>query len=242
MNRYDEIQAMARDIASNIHADSEKRNAMADDLIRLCSLMIREELDAAARRQEVVARQTAKTCQCPHPADEHSVYGCADDCACEWMPQRGAARQAAGQQDAVVATLATPCDTCDHTLNWHDNQTGCILDRCACGRFREPSQPDEAGEQPTCAHCGKDVENRGDPSMDGNHHVLWIHVPGGHSICFPQQKDSPRATPAAGQPDTQQQTEDRRRLAAVERLCSGRPGYHTVTVKELLTAMSEAAR
>lgn len=47
---------------------------------------------------------------------------------------------------------------------------------------------------------------------------------------------------AAGQPDTQQQTEDRRRLAAVERLCSGRPGYHTVTVKELLTAMSEAAR
>ncbi|MFZ3569936.1 hypothetical protein ACOKM5_23300 [Streptomyces sp. BH097] len=31
-----------------------------------------------------------------------------------------------------------------------------------------------------------------------------------------------------------------RRLHAVERLCSGRPGYHTVTVKTLLTAMSEA--
>ncbi|CAL9530092.1 zinc finger domain-containing protein [Streptomyces sp. enrichment culture] len=31
-----------------------------------------------------------------------------------------------------------------------------------------------------------------------------------------------------------------RRLAAVERLCSGRPGYHTITVKALLTAMSEA--
>ena len=31
-----------------------------------------------------------------------------------------------------------------------------------------------------------------------------------------------------------------RRLAAVERLCSGRPGYHTVTVKRLLTAMSDA--
>ncbi|MFG3085090.1 hypothetical protein [Streptomyces parvulus] len=31
-----------------------------------------------------------------------------------------------------------------------------------------------------------------------------------------------------------------RRLFAVERLCSGRPGYHTVTVKALLTAMSEA--
>jgi hypothetical protein len=31
-----------------------------------------------------------------------------------------------------------------------------------------------------------------------------------------------------------------RRLAAVERLCSGRPGYHTITVKALLTAMSDA--
>lgn len=30
------------------------------------------------------------------------------------------------------------------------------------------------------------------------------------------------------------------RLAAVERLCSGRPGYHTITVKQLLTAMSNA--
>jgi hypothetical protein len=31
-----------------------------------------------------------------------------------------------------------------------------------------------------------------------------------------------------------------RRLLAVERLCSGRPGYHTIAIKELLTAMSEA--
>lgn len=30
-----------------------------------------------------------------------------------------------------------------------------------------------------------------------------------------------------------------RRLVAVEQLCSGRPGYHTVTVKELLTAMGD---
>lgn len=30
-----------------------------------------------------------------------------------------------------------------------------------------------------------------------------------------------------------------RRLNAVERLCSGRPGYHTVTVKALLSAMSD---
>lgn len=38
------------------------------------------------------------------------------------------------------------------------------------------------------------------------------------------------------------ETEARRRLAAVELLCSGRPGYHPITVKSLLTAMSEATR
>ncbi|WP_405548796.1 hypothetical protein [Streptomyces microflavus] len=31
-----------------------------------------------------------------------------------------------------------------------------------------------------------------------------------------------------------------RRMAALDRLCSGRPGYHTVTVKQVLTAMSDA--
>jgi hypothetical protein len=27
-------------------------------------------------------------CVCKHPADEHSVYGCADGCGCGWMPPR----------------------------------------------------------------------------------------------------------------------------------------------------------
>jgi hypothetical protein len=30
-------------------------------------------------------------CTCDHPADAHSVYGCEDGCACEWMP-KGARR------------------------------------------------------------------------------------------------------------------------------------------------------
>jgi hypothetical protein len=55
-----------------------------------------------------------------------------------------------------------------------------------------------------------------------------------------------RLADEAQQPtDTEERPEDAarrfaRRLHAVERLCSGRPGYHTVTVKALLTAMSEA--
>jgi hypothetical protein len=30
----------------------------------------------------------SENCSCPHPADEHSVYGCAEGCACEWMRPR----------------------------------------------------------------------------------------------------------------------------------------------------------
>lgn len=40
MNRWDEIQAVARDIATNVHSDPEQRDAMADDLIKLVGLMI----------------------------------------------------------------------------------------------------------------------------------------------------------------------------------------------------------
>lgn len=52
--------------------------------------------------------------------------------------------------------------------------------------------------------------------------------------------------PAAGQPtDLTETPEDAirrfaRRLVAVEQLCAGRPGYHTITVKALLTAMGDA--
>jgi hypothetical protein len=38
--------------------------------------------------------------------------------------------------------LATPCDTCGHTLNWHRNDVGCTAPRCVCGRFHQPD--DEA--------------------------------------------------------------------------------------------------
>ena len=136
---------------------------------------------------------------------------------------RDAARQAAGQPAAAVDSYDARL-----TARMSDQAAAELRTRLESGTVARhvvpaASQPDEAGEQPTCAHCGKDVENRGDPSMDGNHHVLWIHVPGGHSICFPQQKDSPRATPAARQPATQQQTD-----RAAERCtsCEHEAQYH----------------
>ena len=75
-------------------------------------------------------------------------------------------------------------------------------EQAASPRLRDAART-ASGQQPettVCAHCGLDVENRGEPSMDGNHHVLWVHVPGG-TLCDPQQAaHSTRATPAVGQP------------------------------------------
>lgn len=28
-----------------------------------------------------------RSCVCPHPTDEHSLYGCTHGCACEWLPK-----------------------------------------------------------------------------------------------------------------------------------------------------------
>ncbi|MEK9524629.1 hypothetical protein MIU24_35500 [Streptomyces venezuelae] len=56
-----------------------------------------------------------------------------------------AARQTTGQdgielgsRPTAPVTLATPCDNCDHVLNWHGNQAACIFAFCGCGRFRAP--------------------------------------------------------------------------------------------------------
>jgi hypothetical protein len=48
---------------------------------------------AAVTCRPVVVAQPGKDtetprCGCKHPADEHSVYGCADGCGCGWMPPR----------------------------------------------------------------------------------------------------------------------------------------------------------
>lgn len=56
-----------------------------------------------------------------------------------------------------------------------------------------------AGETPaateaqpeSCAYCGKSIQR-----VSGTLTVWWVHDPGGHTACFPQQaSSSPRATP-----------------------------------------------
>ncbi|MBQ0974530.1 hypothetical protein KBZ00_25880 [Streptomyces sp. RK31] len=48
---------------------------------------------------------------------------------------------AEAQQDETATEtpdvyLTTPCDACNHTLNWHSSgETGCTVPRCACARY-----------------------------------------------------------------------------------------------------------
>ncbi|MEV6580217.1 hypothetical protein AB0M92_18865 [Streptomyces sp. NPDC051582] len=44
----------------------------------------------------------------------------------------------AARPPTMAAYLSTPCDACEHTLNWHDNKAGCTVPRCACGHFQTP--------------------------------------------------------------------------------------------------------
>jgi hypothetical protein len=60
----------------------------------------------------------------------------------------------------------------------------------------ETQQP-EALPRPECAHCWREIENRGTPDMGGRHHDNWVHIPGGFRHCFPQKPDSPGAEPRA---------------------------------------------
>ncbi|MFF2671719.1 hypothetical protein ACFVTT_23400, partial [Streptomyces niveus] len=48
----------------------------------------------------------------------------------------GQTEDGAQPKPTAAALLATPCDACRHTLNWHDNQAGCTVARCVCGRWQ----------------------------------------------------------------------------------------------------------
>lgn len=39
----------------------------------------------------------------------------------------------------TAVLLATPCDACEHTLNWHSNHVGCRVPLCVCEQFQQPT-------------------------------------------------------------------------------------------------------
>ncbi|MGW1546635.1 hypothetical protein [Streptomyces sp. NPDC002346] len=54
------------------------------------------------------------------------------------LPSPAAEAQPASVSPTAVL-LATPCDACEHTLNWHRNDARCTVPRCVCGRFQQPT-------------------------------------------------------------------------------------------------------
>lgn len=50
--------------------------------------LIASALMADEAQQPEPDTETRPGCTCSHPDTEHSIYGCADGCACEWMPKR----------------------------------------------------------------------------------------------------------------------------------------------------------
>ena len=58
-------------------------------------------------------------------------------------------------------------------------------------RLAAAAQPTSQPAPESCAHCGKTILR-----ISGTLAEWWVHDPGGHTICFPEQAaSSPRATP-----------------------------------------------
>lgn len=75
MNRTDGIQAAARDIASNVHADPAMRDAMADALIKLCGLMI----EAVGKHVACDGEADMNGWGCNTPGCDCRANGCDDE-------------------------------------------------------------------------------------------------------------------------------------------------------------------
>lgn len=60
--------------------------------------------------------------------------------ACDVLSDTSRAARLNASPTALL--LATPCDACEHTLNWHTNYAGCTVPLCVCGRFQPPADED----------------------------------------------------------------------------------------------------
>ncbi len=79
----------------------------------------------ADEAQQQPDTQARPGCTCPHPDDEHSIYGCADGCGCEWMPKRTPVQHAPG-----TAALCPDCRVKDHSVCMDDDEPE---SPCTCG-------------------------------------------------------------------------------------------------------------
>lgn len=136
---------------------------------------------------------------------------------------------AARQAPAAPAVTGVPCGQCHQP--WTDSHGYHAGDRCEPG----------SGQAETRTPCSGPVACQDEPC--DQHEREQAHAEGEHAFCgeecpaVGQLAEAQPADRAAAYQDVARRANGR--LAAVERLVSGRPGYHQITVKELLTAMSD---
>jgi hypothetical protein len=109
------------------------------------------------------------------------------------------ARAEAAEQ--ALARVQAECDRieADHYGQHDEDDDG---NREAVSRIRTAlAQPQPDSTVPHCAHCGREIEDRAHPSMDGRHQPHWVHIPGGYSLCRPDTASSTRAALAQPEPD-----------------------------------------
>jgi hypothetical protein len=129
--------------------------------------------------------------------DEGDELVCVDECGfCDACGMEPFGTPADGWREAARFLRRTARESGDRRGALH----GARLIEAELRRLAEDAERRVAAETPPaetqrCANCGREIENRGDPDMGGNHEIRWVHVPGGYTICHPQQPNSPRATP-----------------------------------------------
>ncbi|MFJ9112980.1 hypothetical protein [Streptomyces sp. NPDC102283] len=136
-----------------------------------------------------VARQLlgTTTCGCPHPADEHSVYGCAEDCACEWMPPKTPAAAPPAPADraaeAKAATTITRLRAVIAELNRRlDCLRGDLRDMETCvreqgaefERIRRLADDAAAGVQPPTTSEADSVRDRIEDALVRMDAMVWL--------------------------------------------------------------------
>lgn len=95
--------------------------------------------DGTPTRRRLVRATTTYTVEEPAPVAQQPA---AEAPRTTWTPGPVAVGRAADwTRSRTNALLATPCDACEHTLNWHRNDVGCTVPDCVCSRFREPVTP-----------------------------------------------------------------------------------------------------
>jgi len=163
---------------------------------------------------------------------------------------RDITRQAAGQPGPF---LATPCAACTHPYNWHAGSARCQVSdgesQCGCAAFVDPAARQTTGQDHTEACRPVEVDGttvlvRGNSNWTEQDQHFMAEVVQAAKRKYAAEHPpvgQPAEAQAADEAEAYQQAARRahRRLAAVERLVSGRPGYHQITVKDLLAAMSD---